>query len=216
MRAHLRYLKYVLLHKLYVAVAMLAIRPVIVSRDNTVSFAVAFTVAWARWLWRALVHDASKFRPSEWRPYVAKFYGPSVETAPGRADARKAIRQTRFDRAWLAHQHRNPHHWQHWVLREDSGVTKVLLMPVEYVDEMVADWIGAGTKILRWPSLAECVAETISWYAANREKMQLRAEVRARVEIQLHLLASRYGIVAAAAQEIHRREAAASLLVPDR
>lgn len=25
-----------------------------------------------------------------------------------------------FNRAWLLHIHRNPHHWQHWVLINDD------------------------------------------------------------------------------------------------
>jgi hypothetical protein len=76
-----------------------------------------------------------------------------------------------FDRAWLHHQHRNPHHWQHWVLREDSGATKILAMPPHFVREMVADWMGAGRAITgKW--------DLPIWYAKNREKIQLHAASR--------------------------------------
>lgn len=167
MRPHLRYLRYVLLHKWYVLLGGLQIH------------------GWKpSWIWRLLVHDLSKFRPSEWRPYVANFYGtPATQKSESQARLRA------FDAAWLKHQHRNQHHWQHWILREDSGVTKVLVPPVALVDEMVADWLGAGTKILKYPNLDTLVAETIVWYLNNRERIQLRDVTRQRVEAILATLA---------------------------
>ena len=116
-------------------------------------------------LWRLLIHDWSKFTPAEWFPYVRSFYGG--ERTP-------AVRLA-FDAAWLHHQHRNPHHWQHWLLREDDGDTKALRMPEPLVREMVADWMGAGRAITgRW--------EVGVWYAANAEKIVMHPEVRAQVE----------------------------------
>ena len=179
MRPHLRYLRYVLLHKWYVLVGGLQIH------------------GWRpSWVWRLLVHDLSKFRPSEWRPYVAMFYGEPLPPGPfddiertKAVAAEKQKRKREFDAAWLAHQHRNAHHWQHWVLREDDGATKVLVPPVACVDEMVADWIGAGSKILTGPSVSECIGLTGVWYLENRERIMLRQPTRERVEaILLSLL----------------------------
>lgn len=183
MMPHLRYLRYVVLHKLYVFMAGIAIARHVHRAER-----------WPRVLWRYLVHDLSKFRPSEWSPYVANFYGKRTDTNDG----------ARFDRAWLLHIHRNPHHWQHWILREDSGSTKVLLPEAWFVDEMVADWLGAGVKILSYPSLSECVAMTIAWYMGNRQKIVLRDPARQRVEGTLRDLAALYGIVDMAFQERSR------------
>lgn len=182
MKPHLQYLRYVLLHKLYVARAGVAIR------------------GWSPlWLWRLLVHDLSKFSRAEWGPYVAMFYGKKTSTTEGKDGAIEAKnRASAFNRAWLHHQHRNSHHWQHWILREDSGATIILLAPAEDVDEMIADWIGAGTKILLRPSLKRCVAETIVWYVNNAAKIQLREVARNRVEHVLMALADDYGLVAPA------------------
>jgi hypothetical protein len=209
MTAHLRYLRYVLLHKWYVLYA-----GVIVGGLHPL------------WLWRLLVHDLSKFRPSEWRPYVAKFYGeparrvaereiaahearfgepPAMTTAEHLIDRERAVarrateihaeRERRFNVAWVKHQHRNAHHWQHWVLVEDSGKTIVLVAPPEDAREMLADWLAAGTKILRHPSMAECVAETIAWYVKASPAMLLRQPVREWVERSLHALAVEYGVL---------------------
>jgi hypothetical protein len=120
-------------------------------------------------LWRGLMHDLSKVLPSEWFPYVVYFYGlGSFDT------------DRDFDLAWLKHQHRNPHHWQFWLLREDSGGTKVLEMPLAYRKEMLADWRGAG-RAQGKTSPNECR----DWYLANAHKMLLGPETRAWIEDQL-------------------------------
>lgn len=54
-------------------------------------------------------HDMSKNTPDEYTPYDDYFYG---EQTPAVIEA--------FNRAWLMHIHRNPHHWQHWVLINDE------------------------------------------------------------------------------------------------
>jgi len=122
-------------------------------------------------LWRLIIHDWSKFLPCEWLPYARYFYGtPHKYQFPCCVKA-----QTDFDRAWLHHQHANPHHWQHWVLREDSGATKVLEMPIRFAREMVADWMGAGRAITgKW--------ETAQWYAKNKQNIQLHEATREIVE----------------------------------
>lgn len=79
-----------------------------------------------------------------------------------------------FDRAWLHHQHANPHHWQHWVLREDDGGTKVLQMPEPLVREMVADWAGAGRAITGKWGMAE-------WYRKTMPHRQLHPTTARRV-----------------------------------
>lgn len=226
-RAHRRYLRYVLLHKAYVFAAGVRLN------------------GWSpRWLWRLLIHDLSKFRPSEWRPYVAMFYGEAPEIEARRrcvpadhpadhrlqehalagrlaciaesAAAIKKERQARFNYAWLMHQHRNPHHWQHWILNEDSGKTIVLTMPAVEADEMLADWIGAGTKILALPSLDACVAATVAWYADNRNRIQMRQITRDRVEANLHALALSAGLVQFAAEMESVKAARASIVIPGR
>lgn len=85
------YLKYVIRHKYYVFIACRALGVP---------------------LWQALIHDWSKLLPSEFIPYARYFYG-----FRGMKDAKT---KAAFDRAWLLHQNRNPHHWQYWLLQEDD------------------------------------------------------------------------------------------------
>lgn len=164
MRAHLRYGRYLARHKWFVLLAGVRVKAP---------------------LWRLLIHDWSKLTPSEWRPYVRKFYGSwGVARGWDHADAIKARVEEAFDRAWLHHQHRSPHHWQHWVLREDGGETLPLRMPSKLVREMVADWMGAGRAITgRW--------EVQEWYLKNAAKMLLAPETRREVEVLLGLVPAR-------------------------
>ncbi len=85
-----------------------------------------------------------------------------------------------FDAAWLKHLHRNPHHWQHWVLREDSGGTKVLEMSDTSRREMLADWMGAG-KALGFGD------NPVNWFIKNRKHMVLHLGTVFWLEEQLSL-----------------------------
>lgn len=80
-----------------------------------------------------------------------------------------------FDQAWVKHQHRNPHHWQHWCLLQDDGQFKTLLMPRQYVREMVADWLGAGMAQGHGNDLNE-------WYERNKDKIKLHPDSRVLTE----------------------------------
>jgi hypothetical protein len=145
---HLRYLWYVLCHKWYVLVA---------------------GVRWTKApLWRLLIHDWSKFLPSEWGPYVDFFYGP----LGGRG---RAVVDNEFDRAWLFHQRRNPHHWQYWVLLRDSGRERPLKMPDPIAREMVADWLALSGR-----------RSVVGWYLGERRNMRLHPSTVFLVECLLH------------------------------
>lgn len=172
MKAHWLYLKYVLRHKWYVFL-----------------WCCHYGIPTA-----GIVHDLSKFSPSEWFPYVDYFYGgPWPEQHYG--DARNQFEdkftkpwvQRRFDAAWNYHQKRNPHHWQYWVLLEDSGKLGGLPMPDRYRREMLADWRGAGMAI-------NGKDDTRNWYLKNSENMLLHPNTRQWVEAELGVLFTMNGV----------------------
>lgn len=163
---HLQYLKYVIRHKWYV-----------LQECHRLGIT-----------WQGIVHDLGKFRLDEWVPYAERFYGTFMSLEEYRAlspgikqfyfpKLKEQVRME-FDVAWLKHQHRNPHHWQFWVLREDSGATKVLAMPYRYILEMVADWRGAGR--------AQGKLGTAEWYAKNKDHILLDDITRQYVELLLN------------------------------
>jgi hypothetical protein len=148
----LTYLKYVLRHKYYVYVAG---RGLGVPR------------------FQLLIHDLSKLTLHEFLPYAVWFNQRPTDPVEVR------IAENDFNKAWLSHIHSNPHHWQHWILRLDSGGVEVLRMEEKYVREMVADWIGVGLTIGKGPDNAR------EWYLRNRETMSLHPQTRNRVEVLL-------------------------------
>ena len=114
-------------------------------------------------------HDKSKYEDVEFYPYLCNFY-PS--------DKNK-LNQEEYDYAWLHHQHNNPHHWQHWVLREDEGKLKTLDIPDIYIIEMLCDWSSFRYKN------PESTAN--KWYNDNKDKMQLSQNTIQKIEKYLKL-----------------------------
>ena len=162
---YLRYLKYVVRHKYFVMKECF--------RSGLI--------------WRGMLHDNSKFLPSEFIPYAKFFYG-NVE--PKRDDT-GYYKPTDtgcvlFDFAWLLHQKRNDHHWQWWILPEDNGGIKVLEMSYDSIIEMVCDWVGAGKAQGFASPPNEPMRECQQWYESNKHKMNLHATTRAIVEYILY------------------------------
>ena len=152
---HTEYLKYVLRHKWYVFLACLKMQVPLPS---------------------AILHDWDKFLPDEWLPYAATFYDKSGN--------KQYKEHPSFTVAWNAHQKRNKHHWQYWMITWDRGETECIPMPDAARREMIADWMGAG-KALGKPKLWE-------WYEQNREKIQLHSDTRIWVDNEIKRLKSRY------------------------
>lgn len=161
MKIHLQYLRYILRHKWYVFLECCK----------------------AGIPWRGVTHDLSKFRPSEWIPYARWFYGTHGVKFNGGAfwefDEHKECSNA-FDRAWLLHQHRNPHHWQYWILRLDDGGLFYIEMPEAIRREMVADWRGAGRAITGSDN-------TTDWFAENQHHIDLAPKTLEKVMRDVNL-----------------------------
>ena len=86
---------------------------------------------------QGLVHDLSKFTPAEFIPSVRYFQGTSSPVGAER-------RAKGYSSAWLHHKARNMHHWEYWVEFRDDGTEYYVKMPMNYVKEMICDWLSAG------------------------------------------------------------------------
>lgn len=117
-------------------------------------------------------HDASKTEMDEYVAYDRYFYGGPQGKSYG------AVKE--FNYAWLRHIHRNPHHWQYWVLindNPDEGMV-ILDMPLNYIIEMICDWWAFSWK-------SGDLSEIFGWYVKHREYMKLSLETRKTVEMIL-------------------------------
>jgi len=168
MRKYIKYLNYVLRHKWYVFIECCK----------------------KGQYWRGIMHDNSKFRLDELMPYARFFYGDYKSIQEFNGDVRnrylssgcyKEKVEEDFDLAWLKHIHRNKHHWQHWLLQEDDGSLKKLGMEGKYIDEMIADWNGAGMA-------KNGINDTRNWYLKNRENIKLNGRTKHIVETCLNVV----------------------------
>lgn len=130
---------------------------------------------------RGILHDMSKFRPSEWIPYQKYFYGGKKHIDSSKHTKPATSGDLKFDLSWLSHIHKNKHHHQYWVLTETYGSIKVFEMPMKYRKEMLADWKGAGKAQGKGNNTQE-------WYLNNRDRMVLGKETRAWIEKQLNII----------------------------
>ena len=112
-------------------------------------------------------HDESKSQRDEYEAYDAYFYGGNRSYQVVQA----------YNRAWLLHLHRNPHHWQHWVLiNDDPEEGEVLLdMPMEYIIEMICDWWSFSWK-------TGDLFEIFNWYEEHKDHIKLSVRTRNIVE----------------------------------
>lgn len=112
-------------------------------------------------------HDLSKYTAAEYDAYDAYFYGKNKTY--------KVVQD--FSRAWLHHIHRNPHHWQYWVLINDEpgeGMD-ILEMDYCYIIEMICDWWSFSWKKGE-------LYEIFSWYDQHKDYIKLGYKTRKTVE----------------------------------
>ena len=85
--------------------------------------------------YRGLVHDLSKYSPTEfWES--AKYYNGNM------SPILLAKRKQGYSKAWLHHKGRNKHHWEYWVDITSKGIVAAP-MPTKYVVEMFCDRVAA-------------------------------------------------------------------------
>ena len=86
---------------------------------------------------RGLLHDLSKFSPTEFLSSARYFQG-------NRSPIEAEKERLGYSKAWLHHKGHNKHHWEYWTDFDDSGAVIANKIPYKYVVEMVCDWVGAS------------------------------------------------------------------------
>ncbi|MBR5570442.1 MAG: catalase [Oscillospiraceae bacterium] len=83
--------------------------------------------------WRGLVHDLSKYSPTEF--WVgAKYY--QGDRSPNNAERE----DKGYSSAWIHHKGRNPHHYEYWTdMSRQTGRYESVPMPRKFLVEMVMD-----------------------------------------------------------------------------
>lgn len=123
-------------------------------------------------------HDSSKRSTEEYDTYDMYFYGCDTNDRPEYV-------KREFLYAFLHHLHNNPHHWQYWVLIQDSGEghkEEVLDMPYNCVVEMVCDWWSFSWNKYDNTGNYDSLYEMFDWYDKNKTDIKLSESTRKDVE----------------------------------
>ena len=116
--------------------------------------------------WRGLVHDLSKYSPTEfWESvkYYVGDYSPITE----------AKKDQGYSKAWLHHKGRNKHHTEYWV--DHTAPEPTPIMPYEYAAEMICDKLAAGIiyQGKKWTKEYE-----LSYWEKEREKIEINPKLK--------------------------------------
>ncbi len=83
---------------------------------------------------RGLMHDLSKYSPSE--------FFESVKYFNERSPISKSKKINGYSKAWLHHKGRNKHHFEYWY--DFNTELKTALIPYKYTVEMICDTLAAS------------------------------------------------------------------------
>ena len=84
---------------------------------------------------RGLIHDLSKYSPTEFWEGVKYFDG---KISP----IKICKKEQGYSKAWLHHKGRNKHHFEYWT--DINAKEKTPIIPYKYTVEMICDNIAAG------------------------------------------------------------------------
>jgi len=155
-------------------------------------------------IWRLIVHDWTKFLPSELPHYQRQFFG-------------KADNPLGFITCWVRHQNRHGHHWEYWVPRtghsrcippyEDN---EPIPMPLWAIQEMVADWMGAGRAYEgKWPDM-----QMWPWVCQHIQSMRLHPKTLAYLQVILTWLGCGWTVINATIPELGKHSPSSNCPVP--
>jgi len=128
-------------------------------------------------MWRLIIHDWSKFLPSELPYYGRQFCGDAKDPEG-------------YIQCWVKHQNRHDHHWEYHIPRTGCVGYKnnePVQMSDEAILEMIADWMGASRAYAgRWAEKGKW-----KWFENHWARIRLHPETRRKVKnvlIKLELI----------------------------
>lgn len=132
--------------------------------------------------WQGIVHDLSKFSPTEFSVGAKYFQGTQSPNNAERKDKG-------YSAAWLHHKGRNRHHYEYWIDYASHGIPGGMApvsMPDRYVAEMIMDRIAAS-KVYKGKDYNDgCPLE---YYYQGTQNAPLHEETRAKLLKYLEMLA---------------------------
>ncbi len=131
-------------------------------------------------LWRGLLHDLSKYSPTEFCAGV-KYYMGTKSPNEGEREAYG------FSKAWIHHKGRNRHHFEYWT--DYDRVTRLMSpvkMPLIFVKEMFCDRVAAS-KIYQGANYT--ASHPLDYFVRGKANRAIHPETAKLLEKWLILLA---------------------------
>jgi hypothetical protein len=129
--------------------------------------------------WQGLIHDLSKYSPTEFWNGV-KFYTGTHSPHYGERDAYG------YSKAWLHHKGHNKHHAEYWQDIRPNGTTEPIEMPLKYLIEMVCDRVAASMVYLGDKHTNDA---PLRYYESHRDENQFHEYTRTKLENILLIIA---------------------------
>lgn len=130
---------------------------------------------------RGLLHDLSKFSPSEFIPGAKYYQGVRSPQARERE-------LFGYSPAWLHHKGRNKHHFEYWTDVDASGNTVAVDMPPVYFAEMVCDRIAAS-KVYEGKEYDDSCP--LKYFEGRKDGYNMNENTAKRLEYFLKLLSEK-------------------------
>lgn len=132
---------------------------------------------------RGLLHDLSKFSPTEFIPGVIYFQG-------NRSPNEREREVNGYSKAWMHHKGRNRHHFEYWIdyaVNPKDGFIGAK-MPKRFVAEMVIDRISASRNYQKENYTCRSAWE---YYARAKDVYVMNDETRFLLEYLLKMTAAK-------------------------
>lgn len=130
--------------------------------------------------WRGLVHDLSKYTPTEFIPGAKYYKGTRSPIGVERKD-------NGYSAAWLHHKGRNRHHYEYWMDYSPALDTYVPVeMPTKYVIEMFCDMLAAN-KVYKGKSHSD--SDAIEYFYSHKMDVKMHENSAKLLETLFMVLA---------------------------
>ena len=132
--------------------------------------------------WQGLIHDLSKYSPTEFRTGAKYYQGIRSPNAAERDDKG-------YSEAWMHHKGRNRHHYEYWTdMNKVTRVYEPIPMPRKYLAEMVMDR-RAACKVYEGKKYHPSSA--LEYFMRSRERELMHPKTKQELEYILVMLAEK-------------------------
>ncbi len=129
--------------------------------------------------WRGLVHDLSKYSPTEFLSGARYYQGNRSPNTAEREDKG-------YSEAWMHHKGRNKHHYEYWTdISRETRRYESLPMPRKYLVEMVMDRRAA---CMTYQGKDYTDGAALAYFRKSMERDRMHAQTRQELDYLLEML----------------------------